>query len=117
MIVMDEMLRRALLYDFYGEMLTEHQRSVYEAVVQGDLSYSEAAELFGVSRQGVHELVKRCEESLLQYEEKLHLVDRFLKIRGSVEKIQELASALGSDSGNSCAGQIADLAEQILEEL
>lgn len=48
---MDEVLKQSLLYDFYGELLTEHQRNVYEEVVQGDLSYSEAAEMFGVSRQ------------------------------------------------------------------
>ena len=61
---MEEFLQQTLLYDFYGELLTEHQRKVYEEVVLNDLSYSEAAEMFGVSRQGVHELVKRCNKIL-----------------------------------------------------
>ena len=71
---MEEFLQQTLLYDFYGELLTEHQRKVYEEVVLNDLSYSEAAEMFGVSRQGVHELVKRCNKILSEYESKLHLV-------------------------------------------
>ena len=65
---MEEFLQQTLLYDFYGELLTEHQRKVYEEVVLNDLSYSEAAEMFGVSRQGVHELVKRCNKILSEYE-------------------------------------------------
>ena len=81
---MEEFLQQTLLYDFYGELLTEHQRKVYEEVVLNDLSYSEAAEMFGVSRQGVHELVKRCNKILSEYESKLHLVERFVQIRETV---------------------------------
>ena len=89
---MDQILQQTLLYDFYGELLTEHQRSVYEEVVLNDLSFSEAAQEFGISRQGVHELVKRCNRILESYEEKLHLVERFLGIREDVRKIQKLSA-------------------------
>ena len=89
---MDQLLKQSLLYDFYGELLTEHQRRVYEEVVQNDLSYSEAAESFGVSRQGIHELIKRCNKMLESYEERLHLVERFLRIRSSVQEIQVLSA-------------------------
>ena len=61
---MDQLLKQSLLYDFYGELLTEHQRHVYEEVVQNDLSYSEAAESFGVSRPGINEFLKRCKKIL-----------------------------------------------------
>ncbi len=114
---MDEVLRQALLYDFYGELLTEHQREVYEAVVQNDLSYSEAAEVFDISRQGVHELIKRCSRILEQYEEKLHLVERFLKIRAQVEQIQMLSARIETVEKDGLASRIAELAGQILEEL
>ncbi len=114
---MDEVLRRSLLFDFYGELLTRHQREVYEAVVQNDLSYSEAADQFGISRQGVHELVKRSEQILEQYEEKLKLVERFLKIRSQALQIRELTAGIQKEDSASPAAQIADLAEQILEEL
>ena len=89
---MDELLRQSLLYDFYGELLTEHQQNVYEEVVLNDSSYSEAAQSFGISRQGIHDLIKRCNKILEEYESKLHLVERFLCIRKSVQEIQELSS-------------------------
>ena len=56
---MDKLARQALLYDFYGELLTEHQQNVYEDVVLNDYSLSEVAQDQGISRQGVHDLVKR----------------------------------------------------------
>ena len=49
---MDKLARQALLYDFYGELLTEHQRRVYEDVVLNDYSLSEIAQDQGISRQG-----------------------------------------------------------------
>lgn len=114
---MDQVLKQSLLYDFYGELLTEHQRNVYEEVVQNDISYSEAAEMFGVSRQGVHELVKRCNRILEEYESKLHLVERFLRIRTSVQQIQELSGKCDMIGSEMLAKQVYDLSEKILEEL
>ncbi len=116
-IDMDQVLKQSLLYDFYGELLTEHQRSVYEEVVQNDLSYSEAAEMFGVSRQGIHELVKRCNRILEEYESRLHLVERFLQIRANVQQIQELSAHCESISREALAKQVYDISEKILEEL
>ena len=116
-IDMDQVLKQSLLYDFYGELLTEHQRGVYEEVVQNDLSYSEAAEMFGVSRQGIHELVKRCNRILEEYESRLHLVERFLNIRANVQQIQELSANCGSISREALAKQVCEIAEKILEEL
>ncbi len=116
-IGMNEVLRRTLLYDFYGELLTEHQREVYEEVVANDSSYSEAAEMFGVSRQGVHELIKRCDRALEGYESTLHLVERFLRIRGSVQEIQSLVASYESIEKEVLAGRVLRISEQILEEL
>ena len=65
---MEKIARQGLLYDFYGALLTEHQRQVYEDVVLYDLSLSEIAEEQGISRQGVHDLVKRCDRILEDYE-------------------------------------------------
>lgn len=116
-IDMDEVLKQSLLYDFYGELLTEHQRNVYEEVVQNDLSYSEAAEMFGVSRQGIHELIKRCNKILAGYEEKLHLVERFLRIRSSVQEIQVLSAQYDSIEKEALAKQVLSISDKILEEL
>ena len=61
---MDKLIEQALLYDFYGELLTEHQRRVYEEVVLNDYSISEVALEAGISRQGVHDMIKRCSKIL-----------------------------------------------------
>ena len=71
---MEKILEHTLLYDFYGELLTEHQRQVYEDVVLNDFSLSEVAENRGISRQGVHDMIRRCNKCLEEYENKLHLV-------------------------------------------
>ena len=70
---MDKLGEYSLLYDFYGQLLTGKQRQIYEEVRFGDLSLSEASELFGVSRQGIHDMVRRVETALERYEEKLGL--------------------------------------------
>ena len=114
---MEQILQQTLLYDFYGELLTEHQRAVYEEVILNDLSYSEAAQEFGISRQGVHELIKRCGRILESYETKLHLVERFLGIREDVRKIQELSARWRNEDREELAGQIQLITERILEEL
>ena len=74
---MEKIVRQGLLYDFYGELLTAHQRKIYEDLVFNDLSLSEIAEEQGISRQGVHDLIRRCDRILMGYEEKLHLVEKF----------------------------------------
>ena len=114
---MDEVLKQSLLFDFYGELLTEHQRNVYEEVVQNDLSYSEAAEAFGVSRQGIHEIVKRCNKMLEGYEQKLHLVEKFVRIRESVKEIQTLSGQSEGIDKEVLAKEVLSISEKILEEL
>lgn len=87
---MDEILEQTLLYDFYGELLTEHQQKVYEDVVFNDLSYSEVAKEQGISRQGIYDMIKRINRILIGYEEKLHLVEQFLKARKLAARIHAL---------------------------
>ena len=94
-IAMEKILEQTLLYDFYGELLTEHQRQVYEDVVLNDFSLSEVAAARGISRQGVHDLVRRCNKTLEEYEEKLHLVQRFVQIRENVNEIRKLTDPSG----------------------
>ncbi len=107
---MEQFVKQALLYDFYGELLTKRQKQIYESVVLEDLSLSEVAEELGISRQGVHDMIRRCNGILEGYEEKLHLVEKFVNLRGEVRKIYELASEGESD-------EIASIAGKVLEEL
>ena len=90
---MDKILERALLYDFYGELLTAHQKEIYEQFVLDDLSLSEIAESEGISRQGVHDLVRRCQKALEGYEAKLHLVEQFLAVKEKVARIARVRDA------------------------
>ena len=89
---MEKFVERTLLYDFYGELLTKRQQQIYESVVLEDYSLSEVAEELNISRQGVHDMIRRCDKALEGYEEKLHLVEKFVNIRVQVQKIHELAS-------------------------
>ena len=77
-VILEKIVRQSLLYDFYGELLTEHQKSIYEDVVMNDLSYSEIARLNGISRQGVYDMIKRSDKILEDYETKLKLVEKFV---------------------------------------
>ena len=116
---MDEILKQSLLYDFYGELLTEHQKDIYEQFIVEDLSLSEIAKDAGISRQGVHDLIKRCDKILEEYEEKLHLVEKFLSIKGKVHQINDLLEGTKSkDTAESqLIQQVSKISQEIIEEL
>ncbi len=96
---MKELLKQGRLYDFYGELLTESQREILEMYYFEDLSLSEIAETRGTSRAAVHDLIRRSEEKLAGYEEKLHLVERFLEASGKLDTIAGLARKAGENGG------------------
>ena len=74
---MKEFHKINMLYDFYGSLLTEKQQRFIELYYADDLSLGEIAEQFGVTRQAVHDTLKRAEQTLVHYEGKLGLVDKF----------------------------------------
>lgn len=88
-VILEKIVRQSLLYDFYGELLTEHQKSIYEDVVMNDMSYSEIARLNGISRQGVYDMIKRCDKILEEYESKLLLVEKFVRAKDKASDIKE----------------------------
>lgn len=114
---MEKKVMQTFLYDFYGELLTEHQRNIYEDFVFNDLSLSEIAEEAGISRQGVHDLVKRCDRILEGYEEKLHLLERFLNTREKITKIRTLTRNYQNQNEAEIMAQIESISSEILEEL
>lgn len=111
---MEKILKQALLYDFYGELLTAHQKQVYEDVVLNDYSLSEVADDLGISRQGVHDMIKRCNKLLEGYEEKLHLVEKFVSLKEQVGQIQGIAK---EQEENPAMKEIRKISTTILEEL
>ncbi|MBQ7066635.1 MAG: DNA-binding protein [Lachnospiraceae bacterium] len=111
---MEKIVEQGLLYDFYGELLTDHQKSIYEDAVYNDMSLSEIADEHGISRQGVHDLIKRCDKSLAEYENRLHLVEKFSKTK---EKIQALKDVLETLEDREMGQKLETLINEILEEL
>ncbi len=107
---MEKFVEQTLLYDFYGELLTERQQQVYESVVLEDFSLSEVAEELGISRQGVHDMIRRCNHTLEEYEKKLHLVEKFLCIKKQVQRISQIAEKYQDR-------EITEISKEILEEL
>ena len=117
--VMNRILEQALLYDFYGELLTTHQKEVYEQFILEDLSLSEIAESAGISRQGVHDLIRRCQKSLEGYENKLHLVERFLSVKEKVGQIDEILGEWEREKKDpeEIVKRIRRISDAIIEEL
>ena len=110
---MDKIFEQNLLYDFYGELLTAHQRNVYEAAVYNDMSLSEIAEEQGISRQGVHDLIKRCDKTLSDYESKLHLVERFMRAKEKIRQIEELTQ---TEPVSERMQRIRELSQELMKE-
>lgn len=114
---MEQKLEQAYLYDFYGELLNDRQRKIYEDFIFHDLSLGEIAQEEGISRQGVHEMVKRCRETLEGYERRLHLVQKFLNTKERVAKIHALTREVKNSHDESALDQIEQISSAILEEL
>jgi predicted DNA-binding protein YlxM (UPF0122 family) len=113
--VMESIVKQSLLYDFYGELLTEHQRAVYEDAVFNDMSLGEIAKEQGISRQGVHDLIKRCDRLLEGYEKKLHLVSKFQNTRQMVEDIRQKIQAFKETKDEALIAQIEQISMDIIE--
>ena len=113
---MEKIVEQGLLYDFYGELLTEHQKKIYEDVVYNDFSLTEIARENGISRQGVHDLVRRCNHILQGYEDKLHLVERFLRVKENVSRLEKLSNN-PNVTRQELVQEVRLLSHQILEEL
>ena len=106
---MERFIEEALLYDFYGELLTEHQKLIYEDFVLNDLSLSEIAE-------------ERCRKQLQGYEAKLHLVAKFIHTKERVAEINHYANEILEHQEDhqrmiECINRIEMLSNTIVEEL
>lgn len=106
-------LQMTLLFDYYGELLTDRQRMCFDLRRNQDLSLAEIAEELQVSRQGVHDNLNRAEALLLNMEEKTGCVRRDLACRKAASKISEIAGKLADHPDK----MISDLAFQILAQV
>ena len=91
---MEEALFRTMLFDSYGELLTEKQREYFDLHYNEDLSLAEIAQSEGVSRQSVWDIIRRAEETMRRFEEKTGLVARFAAERDILAAAQEKLARL-----------------------
>ena len=91
---MDKNIEISLLFDFYGQLLSAKQQQAVSLYYNDDLSLSETAEVMGITRQGVRDLVKRSEAELYEYEHKLGLFLRFQRVGEYAQSIRSLAESI-----------------------
>jgi len=114
MAEVDRVKQMALLYDFYAPLLTEKQRLVLEMYYQEDLSLGEIAEDQNITRQAVHDILRRSEKALASYEERLRLVERFAWQSRELARAYELVKQLDKSFEASKATEIISILEKIL---
>ena len=113
--------RMTMLFDFYGELLTDRQKEFFDLYYNEDLSLSEIAENEGISRQGVRDSIKRAEAQMLEMEERLGLSRRFREMCAQAQEIGQLAQEIRQVSDfpgapgeiGQHAARIAALADQL----
>ena len=86
--------RMALLYDFYGDMLTDRQKEFYDLYYNEDLSLAEIAENYGITRQGVRDVIVRAEAILTELEDRTGIIKRFHKMQQQFLEVEEAVNAI-----------------------
>ena len=116
--------RMAMLYDFYGDLLTDRQKEFFDLYYNEDLSLAEIAENYGITRQGVRDVIVRAEAYLTEIEDKTGLIRRFHTMQGQLREVADCAqkvldlndAKLGSDELETLAGRIKSLADTLIQE-
>jgi predicted DNA-binding protein YlxM (UPF0122 family) len=91
---MERNIELGYLLDFYGEFLTGHQAAILDLHVNEDLSLAEIAEREGISRQGVHDSLKRAEQRLTELEAKMKLLERTKQTLDGLKRLKDRIAAL-----------------------
>ncbi|MFR2012146.1 MAG: YlxM family DNA-binding protein [Christensenellales bacterium] len=110
----EERVELSLLYDFYGALLKDNQRRMFEASILDDYNLSEIAEDENITRQGVHDAIKRACKQLRGYEEKLGLVAKFEKQKELVKRLHVILKEMNTDDGE--LKEVFSIIDEILDE-
>ena len=87
-------LAYSVLLDFYGSALTEKQRAILTEYYDEDLSLAEIAENFGITRQGVRDVIVRAEKIMTELEDKTGLLRRFMQMQDKLQFIADAAEEI-----------------------
>lgn len=112
---LEERVYLSMLYDFYGALLKENNRRIFEAYIQEDYSISEIAEEMEISRQAVHDAVKRITKQLKGYEEKLGLLERFEQQRDEMKRLHECLQEMNISEEDPKGKEIFQILTEIIE--
>ena len=111
----EERVELSLLYDFYGALLKENQRRMFEASILDDYNLAEIAEDDNITRQGVHDAIKRACKQLREYEQKLGLIEKFEKQKELVKKLHIILKGMNiGDEGE--LEEVYSIIDEILDE-
>lgn len=114
---MDSTFEMTMLYDFYGDLLTDRQREFYDLYYNEDFSLAEIAENAGISRQGVRDVLVRSEATLREMEEKTGIIRRFLEVRRGLEAIERSTAEIAQLNRRSFhSNRLAELVEEIQQK-
>ena len=94
---MDETLKNTMLFDFFGDMLTEKQHEYYDLYHNEDLSLSEIAEGAGISKQGVYDIIVRAEKTLKRFEQKTGIFQKWFETRSILEQSMSKGEKINPD--------------------
>ncbi|MDD2503398.1 MAG: sigma factor-like helix-turn-helix DNA-binding protein [Clostridia bacterium] len=95
---MNKFTQMAVLLDIYGGLLTDKQQDVMDQYYNYDLSLQEIAENAGITKQGVHDLIRRAEHTLVKTDEKLGFINRLMNIQEGLEKVQQMLESENTSS-------------------
>ena len=107
----DETLHTTMLYDFYGELLTDKQREYFDLYHNEDLSLSEISEKVGISRNGVYDIIKRAEKILIKTEEKTGIVRKWMETQEDINKAIEIVRDLEKASDSKTSKKLDKLSD------
>ena len=113
---MERIVWQGLLYDFYGELLTDRQKEFFDLYYNEDLSLAEIAENEGISRQGVRDVIVRAENLMQEVEDKTGIIKRFESLRPRLEAIAGAAESIKTAALRYGDGELETLADRILAE-
>ena len=115
--------RMTMLFDFYGELLTDRQKEFFDLYYNEDLSLGEIAENNGISRQGVRDVIVRAEAILTDLEDKTGLIKRFhtmseqlKQVYSDAQKLVELSRQMDHEELEVLAVRVLDTTDTLLKE-
>ncbi len=120
----EKQLEMSILFDFYGDMLTDKQRELFDLYYNEDLSLSEIAENSGITRQAVRDSIKRAEKTLYEFESRLKLARKYggaakcgIEIKKEAEKLKRLnCEALDNSEIEKITERLFEIAEKLSQE-